>query len=216
MEFRRDGVVNNDPRPRFGYLFVDSSTGNVTSLITLVDPFTGQLYYLSSLLTGQYFQVTNPTGRRVVDVISASSGTPGNDFAALQLTGQDRRTFPFRGGSVLLAPTLNGWLMMSASDTESENEEVSPGFTADALVGQLGFVGTYRAEARFQRTASRSFQRLGRSTAEITQFYTQALEDMNIDSGSGPNPGPSPAPTATPSPSPSPTATPVPTATPTS
>lgn len=213
MEFRRIEDRANDPRPRFGYLFVDSETGTTSTILVLVDPITGVAYYTTGLLDGKYFQVS-PVLRRQnpVDVVTGGTGAGGADFAALQMSGRDARFFPVgRGRQVRLAPLLSGYLMLSGADSTGE----VPALTAEQIAAELGYLGYARAQARFQRTATRAFGAQELDRAAIIELYTEELEAMGIESASGPNPGPSPSPTPTPSPGPSPDPTPTPTPTPT-
>jgi len=199
LEFRSIGEKVNDPRPRFGYLFVDSESGDVSTIIVLIDPVTRKAYHTTALITGRYFQVT-PVLRRQsrMDVVNGGSGDGRSEFAALQMSGRDPKFSSVGSGrQVRLASFLSGYLLLSGADTLTEELPL----TAEQISAQFGFVGYAKAEARFQRTATRNFGSRKLDKEQIIKFYTDELEAIGIEASGGPNPGPSPTP--------SPSATPV-------
>lgn len=203
VDYERTGQAVNYPAPRFGYFFVNPNTGSVSTITVLIDPFSRDLYYTTSLLNGQFFQVRRVFGGSTNDVISASSGegTGSGESAFLQVTGQTNKRFSVGGGERFrLSSKLTGILMLSGREQPSE---VDPLTRAD-IAAQSGFVGFAEATARYQRTASRLFNNRGEGEVEALEFYRQMLEDMGITAEQEPNPNPTPSPSPGPSPVPSP------------
>lgn len=117
-EFQKIEESVNYPKPSFGYFFIDPDAGSVTSVTVLVNPFTGEAYYSSSLLSGSYFQATPYLGKTPTIVISASSGSTGSDQTFLQISGLASKKQSL-GGSTSLYPIsskLFGYILLSGSD----------------------------------------------------------------------------------------------------
>lgn len=191
-EFSRTGPHVNYPDPRWGYLLADPDAGTFTSVTVLLDPFSKELYYSTSLLAGRFFQATPLRRGGTHDVMNASTNNISGEFFAFQIAGPADRNLNVGAGRFLrLAARLDGYLLMSGSDRELEAQPR----TRESIAAELGFVGTADVTAHLQRGATRRANHFEESAADVLGRLIEELEAIGIESvenGADPDPIPLP------------------------
>ncbi|MFZ4776156.1 MAG: hypothetical protein ACOYM3_12365 [Terrimicrobiaceae bacterium] len=180
-----------------GYLIVDVASNAVTSIVTLTDPQTNLLYYMTGILSGTYMELISDGSSQEYGVIFSTSGAGGDaDNIAFQVIGKTSdQTDIGDGNSLSISRNLRGFLLASAAESSSSSN--------GTITFSYGFAGSSRVTARFQSDLTKDANNRRLDAATELENLTAIL----VNQGVVPQPSASPSASPTASPSASPSAT---------
>lgn len=189
IDFDKTGRSVNDPGFESGIIIIDTETRTFNSILILPDPTTGQPYYTTDLLTGNYLEVLEDDNSG--DIFGVLAGTSGGgeeaDGIGLQVTGKTSGNVGIGpGSSTRIAKKMTGVFFANQSEVFTSIDE-------STTVFEFGFASSYRATARFDQGSTKDANNQRLDAATTLSRITATLENRGIS----PEPTPTPSPTPT-------------------
>jgi len=178
-----------------GYIVLDESASSFSSVIVLEDPDTAQLYYTTSLLSGNYFELISGGGSNYAVLSGLGSG--GNATAeqvAFQVVGKTSGNVDIGPGvSLRVAKKLRGFMLANTQQTVTVDTDANTSI-------DLGFAGANKVTARYDSASTKDANNAMMDAGTALTSITETLERRGIQPQPTPSPSPSPSPTPSPTP----------------